>query len=1419
MKNRFIIIIVSVFILSSFNCFAQPEISGEAIPIAYQTYRYNLFPNNAANVLDEVVWEMEDLNEVLINAGSISIVDYMGRADVIWNDSYIGQEIKLIANVHLTTGNVVKTSFSVTPAYGTPDFSISYNPPTIGNYTSAIYLNSNLPYSSDIQVTWETLGNDIIQSVTNTSVNVIWSAPGPNKVTANIIYNGSEIIQRIAYIDVPGPDYYFKPQISGKTVVNLNENIKYDLKTELPSQVQTTWSAIGGTIINQDNSGAVVNWSSTNGTLIASVDFVDGLDPYITELEVTQAPNMVSPYTGATSTNENYVKTTIYQEPTLTDQNASIKKTETIQYIDELGRAKQTIALEAGGNKQDIITHIEYDVFSRQAKNYLPYASARTNSAFRTNAKDETFAFYNTSKYENTLNPFTEMQFDGSALNRGIKSSAPGADWDAHILEDHTIRTIYDVAKNEDNVRGLGVSYDSNGNHWLTTDSEGMGIARYKQIVKNENWKLSDGKNNTTENYTDYQNRTLLKRVYNEGVPHDTYYVYDDFENLVFVIPPKVTFPVSLNEIEHLCYQYIYGYRNRLIEKKIPGKGWEYIVYDKLDRPILNQDANLRKSNDWLYVKYDAFGRVIYTGKHHYVPNGHKENSGRLELQEAINQQSTVNEERLISGISIDGTSIFYSNNVLPNTNIEVYTINYYDDYNVNLETVLAYQDSYGQTLSQNNKGLATINKVRVLETNKWITSASYYDDYARLIYSVSINNYLGTLDWSKLNLDFVGNIIETTTEHKKEGQANINIVDIFTYDHANRLSSHLQNINGVEDNEVIVSNTYDELGQLIVKGVGGKEKGRLQYVDYTYNIRGWLKTINDSKKLMNDLFAFKINYNTADHGAEKLFNGNISETEWITQNDNKLRWYGYNYDDLNRLTSAKSSSKDYDVPSVRYDKNGNINSLVRIGHVNENATEFGFMDELYYEYEPTSNKLKNVADKGDVTYGFKDGSENSTEYFYDSNGNMTIDENKGIKKIEYNHLNLPTYIEIAGAEEGDIRYIYDATGIKLKKMVSTDVYTEYAGSFIYENDKLQFFSQPEGYVEPEGEKYNYVYQYKDHLNNIRLSYSDGNNDGSIDSNTEIISEKNYYPFGLLQKGYNSIVSANANSSAEKFMFGGKEYQEELGLEWYDVTARNYDPALGRWMNLDPLAEKMRRHSPYNYAFDNPVYFIDYDGMMPSGGIEPPKKLVKLWRMVKRDLFGSQSSKIKKFKRDTKPVRDFLDKADKFVKGDGPREVREEGVVTVGDEVNHKGMESIPVATQDADVTTVDEDVINTFKGGKSKYKGPNKNLAKSLNNGIKDGKVFKKTIENATDAEPNQSSTNTGAGGTWGEKITIPVGTLTPSTSGYSGNTLISSPASVTITQKDTTVNNTGDAARALEKANLIIEKKQQEADRQNEL
>jgi len=92
-----------------------------------------------------------------------------------------------------------------------------------------------------------------------------------------------------------------------------------------------------------------------------------------------------------------------------------------------------------------------------------------------------------------------------------------------------------------------------------------------------------------------------------------------------------------------------------------------------------------------------------------------------------------------------------------------------------------------------------------------------------------------------------------------------------------------------------------------------------------------------------------------------------------------------------------------------------------------------------------------------------------------------------------------------------------------------------------------------------------------------------------------IIQEDHYYPYGLTMRGI-------GKQGSNPFKYNGFEEQDELHLGLYDYQARYYDPALGRFINIDPAAELMRRHSPYNYAFDNPIRFTDPDGMMPNEG-------------------------------------------------------------------------------------------------------------------------------------------------------------------------------------------------------------------------
>jgi|GEM_PF-578951 len=1224
------------------------------------------------------------------------------------------------------------------------------------------------------------------------------------------------------------------------------------------------------------------------------------------------------------SAGENYIHKTNYKKPFTEEQIKNHiplwnEKIENIQYINGLGKLKQTNSIRQGNQNQDIVKHIEYDQYGRQRKEYLPFSlPSNVYGSYNSNSENDAKT-YHYNKYKSqenwssvaTSNPYSEKEWELSPLNRQTKQAAPGNNWKLSSTNEHVI--IYDYKTNITNeVVDFYVAFSNNNRKEPIFQKRGYYAPNqlYKIITKNENWKSTQTNptDNTSVEFRDKQDRLILKRDHDKGRWHDTYYVYDDFGNLTYVLPPQLnTYPneqqiwkdesfagesistfyvpivnfdyyneyyvsinnnflsvyfddfgqgpqgvalntttpvfdlgftlntnlpdmvlgpvtikkqngtvsdthytarlqggkiylsgdgtpayavtldvgLSLNDytgnlgividnntLNDYAYQYKYDERNRLIEKKLPGKDWEYIVYDKLDRVMLTQDANLKSNNKWLFTKYDPFDRAVYTGIWTNPTSGQT----REQVQTTVNNQTNVvwSENKLASQqiVGTPATTIYYTNNAFPKTNFEILNVNYFDNYVFDFGST-----PFISGLASNVKSLATGSKTKILDYNTWIKTTTYYDEKARVIYTASENENLATKEYVRYTLDFIGKVTKTETTHQKGNNTPITIVDNFTYDHAGRLLTQKQKINALPE-QLIAKNTYDELGLLIRKDVGNTEVNPLQKVDYDYNIRGWLKSINNTSRLQNNLFAFDIKYDDVEKplgysNVEPLYNGNISATNWKTDNGTTAhRGYYYAYDNLNRFKTGNYFENDqitskYNESINAYDRNGNILTLYRQGQDSTNPLNIGYLDNLTYTYK--GNRLMAVKDNygttGNAAEGFKDGNTVGDDYTYDANGNMLVDKNKGITtNIIYNHLNLPTEIEFSNG--GKIGYVYDAKGTKISKTViqpglNNGPTTEYSGSFIYQKQSsgsasvLQFFSHPEGYVANNNGTYSYVFQYKDHLGNIRLSYADTNGDGvvtggsteifydgfesangwgnlnaeygspitgydtnkkhsgnysgkiekftageqvtqrnswipisnsqpteyifsawvysdgpsadiflfmnkagetayytdmdyirtattgrwiyvekkvtvlqnivnlniRIDNNggvpgagtvwfddisirrvnpagsVEIVEENNYYPFGMRHKGYNDVLNLNkANAIAQNYKYNGKELQDELGLNMYDYGARNYDTAIGRWMNIDPLAENSRRWTPYNYAYNNPMYFIDPDG-------------------------------------------------------------------------------------------------------------------------------------------------------------------------------------------------------------------------------
>ncbi|AZA52050.1 DUF6443 domain-containing protein [Chryseobacterium sp. G0201] len=977
--------------------------------------------------------------------------------------------------------------------------------------------------------------------------------------------------------------------------------------------------------------------------------------------------------------NENYV-----QSKTCLNDDCT-KKSETIIYYDGLGRPKQIINVKASPTGKDLVTPVTYDGFGRQAKNILPVPVTTQNSNIHSGITTESTA----NSYYGVPNAFTEQEFENSPLDRVLQQANAGDAW--KMSSGKTQKFKYEANTGNEvkafvaNTSTNTVSGISNTVSTLSISTANSGYYPAGVLYKNT---VTDEDGNSVTQFENGRGQKILIRKDDGTQNVDTYYIYNEYNQRAFVIPPKAIKQIEQNNntitdaiLNELCYQYRYDGQDREVEKKLPGKDWEFTVYDRQDRSVLTQDGALRTVNNnfsskgWIFTKYDEFGRVAYTG---FFSN----TATRQVMQNALNSMAANpynNEKRNSSPFNLQGLDVYYDKQAFPTGSMTLLTVNYYDTYPPeapSVPTTILGQYTLPQTLDASNdastNSLQTASYVKNIEDNNWTKTYNYYDSVGRLI-STHTTNHLGGYTKTETELDFSGVPQKKNTYHlRKQGEVGVTVKERFVYDSQNRLVQQFHQVdNNVE--QLLAENSYNDISQLINKKVGNN----LQSIDYDYNIRGWLTDINKNQMNTPDLggklFSYKVKYTNRD-GIENpdtvlfsgknvipRFNGNVAETDWRsfeTLGANPLltpKRYGYAYDKLNQLTAGyyQNPNNPYskeNTESLTYDLNGNVTDLYRTSVMEYGSGIATVIDNLAYTY--TGNQAIKIKDNSGNSTGYEGTAGFPIEY--DANGNMKSLMDKQITKIAYNHLNLPNTVNIGFDQvNSQILTKYRADGIKVRKentktsvgvtgTTTTKETTDYLDGFQYFNTTtsgsgggsseilmlskrafepqaftpigiieptidppfggggiivdaktpdLQFFPTAEGFYDYI--KNQYIYNYSDHLGNVRVSFA-RNSAGVL----EIVDGNDYYPFGM-----NHLKTGNAyfgQSSFKNYKFGKKELQE---TGFYDFGNRMYMNDGVRWMSPDPLSEEFSNWSPYNYAFNNPIRFTDPDGNAPEDAV------------------------------------------------------------------------------------------------------------------------------------------------------------------------------------------------------------------------
>jgi len=883
----------------------------------------------------------------------------------------------------------------------------------------------------------------------------------------------------------------------------------------------TTWSNITGI------SGLTYSPGSLSATIYYRVRVICATDTeYSNTCEIDIANH---------TTNLNYIQERDIIRPGITDTVTADGLTstwdvhQTTRYFDGLGRPIQTVAMQASPMGDDMVTLQSYDLYGRQSTDYLPYTSPSANGTYKTDPLGELSTFnaaqFPTEQYYNG-----QTIYETSSLNRVVDEAAPGNSWvgsNRGVSQSYWLNTVADSVKIW-NIAWAAGSIPTDGGTYAPGQL-------YKTLV-------TDEQGHQVVEYKDKLDEIVLKKVQvsaNPGTGHIgwlcTYYVYDDLNNLRFVIQPQavvlidkgVTWTITSAIATELCFRYEYDQRNRMTIKKVPGAGETWMVYDARDRLVMTQDSNLRVQGEWLVNEYDGLDRHDSTG---LMTDNHNQaywqnqafNSTYCpivanypyQLQTATHYD---NYTWVPSGLSSTLTTTYTSN-----TNDFITNYNTSPTYAV---PITWFHITRGQVTGTTTFVIGSAN-------GQYLTGVNFYDDRGRVI-QTEASNISNGVSITTMQYDFGGKPVRTLLQYIKNGLPLTQhlVLTKLAYDPEFRLKSTYKNIDGAANDQLIDSLQYDELGQLRAKYLGNNVDSLI----YSYNIRGWMTGINanyiggSATSYFGEELSFDKSSSVAPGNiyANPQYNGNIAGMVWKTAGSGVNRKYDFSYDPADRLTAAnfsqyngsgfdKSSGIDFSVGGLTYDANGNILSMNQRGFLIGGSVD---IDSLTYRYmnSGVSNRLAGVTDAANKDssqlgdFHYDSAKKQMTDYTYDGNGNLHSDNNKVIDSIGYNYLNLPQYVHMKG--KGSITYTYDANGTKWRKTVTDSLSRHsttisYIDGFVYQQvdsitnpdggyDTLQYMLHEEGRARwafqksvstgVTGYSFQYDFYEKDHLENTRM--------------------------------------------------------------------------------------------------------------------------------------------------------------------------------------------------------------------------------------------------------------------------------------------------------------------------------------------